>query len=112
MRNAVESFDDSPSIKPRIRVQIIDDHEVDFTAIEVIDNGRGIATEELAQVFVQGYSTKPQNSGLGLHKSALDAGQMGGRLEVVSIGPRCGTTARLILPCATSPCAVQSTGVI
>jgi signal transduction histidine kinase len=66
--------------------------------IEVEDNGVGIAPENLSRVFTQGFTTKKEGHGFGLHISALAASEMGGALTCSSAGPGQGATFLLELP--------------
>jgi PAS domain S-box-containing protein len=66
--------------------------------IEVADNGSGIAPANLPRIFSQGFTTKKEGHGFGLHISALAATEMKGRLSCVSTGPDQGATFTLELP--------------
>jgi two-component system sensor kinase FixL len=66
--------------------------------IEVKDNGVGIAPENLPRIFTQGFTTKKDGHGFGLHISALAAGEMKGKLSCSSPGPGQGATFTLELP--------------
>jgi signal transduction histidine kinase len=66
--------------------------------IQVVDNGVGIAPEVSARLFAQGFTTRKEGHGLGLHSSALAARMMGGNLSLESEGPGKGATATLELP--------------
>ncbi len=66
--------------------------------IAVADNGVGIAPEHLPRLFTQGFTTKAQGHGFGLHISALAASEMGGALTCASGGPGLGATFQLELP--------------
>lgn len=68
--------------------------------IVVADNGVGILAENLARVFGQGFSTRRDGHGFGLHSSILMAQDMGGTLTAQSAGPGCGATFTLRLPVA------------
>ncbi|MDY7228829.1 sensor histidine kinase [Hyalangium rubrum] len=68
--------------------------------LEVSDNGVGIAPENLARMFTQGFTTKKTGHGFGLHISALAAKEMGGQLTCASPGLQQGTTFTLELPTA------------
>ncbi|QRK09646.1 AAA family ATPase [Archangium violaceum] len=68
--------------------------------IQVKDNGVGIARENRARLFSQGFTTREGGHGLGLHSSALAAKMLGGRLLLESDGPGQGATATLELPLA------------
>jgi signal transduction histidine kinase len=66
--------------------------------IEVEDNGVGIAPQHLERMFTQGFTTKKDGHGFGLHISALAAVDMGGALTCASAGPGKGATFILELP--------------
>jgi two-component system sensor kinase FixL len=66
--------------------------------IEVADNGVGIAAENLPRIFTQGFTTKKDGHGFGLHISALAAAEMKGKLSCASPGPGLGATFTLELP--------------
>jgi len=66
--------------------------------IEVVDTGMGIPAENLSRIFTQGFTTKRDGHGFGLHISALAAGEMGGVLTCSSEGRGCGATFCLELP--------------
>lgn len=73
--------------------------------VEVIDNGLGIAPEELAHLFEPFYTTKPvgKGTGLGLSISQSIIHKHGGRIEVDSeIGQ--GSTFRVCLPIKEAGC--------
>jgi PAS domain S-box-containing protein len=68
--------------------------------IAVADNGVGIAPEHLPRLFTQGFTTKKDGHGFGLHISALAAEELGGDLTCESAGRGQGATFRLELPLA------------
>ncbi len=68
--------------------------------IAVADNGVGIAPEHLQRLFSQGFTTKKDGHGFGLHISALSAEELGGSLHCESEGPGQGATFTLELPLA------------
>jgi two-component system, NtrC family, sensor kinase len=67
-------------------------------AITVMDNGVGIAQEDLKRVFSHGFTTKREGHGFGLHSSANAAKELGGTLTAASDGPNCGAVFTLRLP--------------
>ena len=70
----------------------------------VRDNGVGIPQENLTRIFVQGFTTRKDGHGFGLHTSANAAKEMKGSLSVHSDGPGCGAIFTLELPVApTAP---------
>jgi signal transduction histidine kinase len=73
--------------------------------IKISDNGPGISHENLARVFNQGFTTKHDGHGLGLHSCATAAVELGGHLSAQSRGIGCGATFILELPFKKdSPC--------
>ena len=69
-------------------------------AIEVEDDGVGIAEDTLARVFSLGFTTKNDGHGFGLHSSACAATELGGSLGARSDGCGRGATFALILSAA------------
>jgi len=72
--------------------------EDEYVVFEVIDNGEGIAEEDLSQIFNQGFTTRSEGLGFGLHNSANAATELGGSLTARSDGPGRGATMSLKLP--------------
>ncbi len=66
--------------------------------LEVIDSGVGIPQENLSRIFGQGFTTKKDGHGFGLHSAANAAKQMGGSLKAASDGPGKGSRFILSLP--------------
>lgn len=70
----------------------------DMVKMEVTDNGVGIEAAHLPLIFNQGFTTKKDGHGVGLHSSANWAREMGGALACHSDGPGKGATFILTLP--------------
>ncbi len=66
--------------------------------VEVQDNGVGIPAENMSKIFRQGFTTKADGHGFGLHMSLLMAKGLGGSLSVVSQGPDRGATFTVLIP--------------
>jgi signal transduction histidine kinase len=66
--------------------------------IAVADTGVGFATEDGAQLFQAGFTTKPRGHGYGLHSSAIAAQQLGGTLRCTSAGRGQGARFSLRIP--------------
>jgi signal transduction histidine kinase len=66
--------------------------------LSVIDNGVGIAGENLTRIFEHGFTTRKNGHGFALHSGALAARQMGGTLTCHSAGPGQGAAFTLELP--------------
>jgi PAS domain S-box-containing protein len=80
----------------------------DRLRIDVVDNGEGIAPEHLARLFTQGFTTKKDGHGFGLHISALAAEEMQGSLSCASAGRDQGATFTLELPTGETSRAARS----
>jgi PAS domain S-box-containing protein len=67
-------------------------------SIEVQDSGVGIPAEHLIKVFHQGFTTKRDGHGFGLHGSSCAAIELGGTLVAASDGPGRGACFTLTVP--------------
>ncbi len=93
VKNGMEAMDSIPDPRLEITVKRI----LDLVAVEISDNGSGIAPEILERIFVPFYSTKPEGSGIGLSLSRQIIRNHGGQISVESeVGK--GTTFRVSLP--------------
>src|SRR5437899_6179087 len=97
MRNAKYALDDGGREDKRL-VLSIGMNGNDRVKLSVIDNGVGIAPENLTKIFSHGFTTKKDGHGFGLHSGALAAKEMGGRLIAHSHGVGRGATFTLELP--------------
>ena len=70
----------------------------DRVQIQVIDNGVGIARENATKIFTQGFTTRKDGHGYGLHSSAIAARELGGSLSVASDGLNTGACFTLEFP--------------
>jgi two-component system CitB family sensor kinase len=96
--NAIDALRGSPS--PRtITVRLTDQQEL---RIEVSDNGPGVASDALADLFVDGYTTKPSRGtsgrGLGLALVHRIVKKAGGHIDVTA-GP--GAKFVVVMPLAS-----------
>ncbi|WP_395813160.1 ATP-binding protein [Archangium minus] len=66
--------------------------------ISVADNGVGISPEDAPRLFTQGFTTKKDGHGFGLHISALAAAEMDAFLSCSSEGRGQGATFTIDLP--------------
>lgn len=82
-----------------VRIRVVG---TDRVRMQVIDNGVGIAPENLTRVFSQGFTTRKGGHGFGLHSGALAAKELGGTVSVESAGIGAGATFTLELPLAGS----------
>lgn len=102
LRNAQHACDVSRDPVKQITIRITP-KEDEHVAIEVEDNGIGIAPENLTRIFSYGFTTRKDGHGFGLHAGALAAKQMGGSLSVHSAGPGKGARFTLNLPFRAQP---------
>jgi len=68
-----------------------------MAAVEVADNGRGIAAEHLPNIFRPFYTTKGDGTGLGLSLARRIVEDHHGRIDVTSALGQ-GTTFAVVLP--------------
>jgi len=69
-----------------------------YVRFEVIDTGVGIAPANLPRLFTQGFTTRKEGHGIGLHSAALAAKKLDGSLHASSPGEGLGATFTLDLP--------------
>jgi signal transduction histidine kinase len=81
IQNALEAMKET--VNPRLSV-IASMNESDHIQISISDNGTGISDDVIEQIFLPYYSTKPNNSGIGLSLSQQIMMLHHGRLEVRS----------------------------
>ncbi len=98
--NAVEALDEiglsNPAMDKKIRLRLFQsNHQL---VLEVEDNGKGIQSKDLPEIFVFGFSTRKEGHGFGLHNSANLVKGMGGTLTGESRGKGKGAIFRLRLP--------------
>lgn len=75
----------------------------DRVRLEVEDNGIGIAPENLRRIFSQGFTTRKDGHGFGLHSGALAAKELGGDISVESDGVGRGANFVLEIPLMAAP---------
>ena len=83
--NAKYALDGSESPDKRLTLRI-GPNGPERIQIAVIDNGIGIAPENMTRIFAHGFTTRKDGHGFGLHSAALAAQEMGGTLGVQSEG--------------------------
>ena len=98
---ACASSPTQPHRRKRGTLRVTSDPERVFIA--VIDNGIGIAAENLTRIFHHGFTTRLHGHGFGLHSAALAAREMKGALRAHSDGPGQGASFILELPLASPP---------
>jgi signal transduction histidine kinase len=100
--NAIQAMDKTERQDRRLAIRI-GLNEKQGVRISVADNGVGIAPENLSRIFEHGFTTRKAGHGLGLHGSALLAGELGGILSVESKGLGHGAIFTLELPFRDQP---------
>ena len=94
--------------QPRRRITVGVRQEGRMAQVSVVDNGVGIAAENLTQIFGHGFTTRADGHGFGLHSSALAAQALGGRLSVRSAGVGQGAEFVIELPLDGAPVAERA----
>jgi predicted ATPase/signal transduction histidine kinase/tRNA A-37 threonylcarbamoyl transferase component Bud32 len=107
LSNARQALEAVPPGQRMLRLRLR--REGEWIHLQIEDNGHGIAPEARSQLFSQGFTTRKDGHGLGLHSSALAAQLMGGQLTLESAGLGQGATATLTLPTSgPEPVAAQA----
>ena len=96
--NARHALLDSPREPRQLTLRVARVEGQERLRIEVADNGVGVAPEHVERLFSQGFTTKKDGHGFGLHISALAAEEMSGALSCASAGRGEGATFTLELP--------------
>lgn len=93
------------------RIVIRTRHQGESVVIEVEDNGKGIAPENLNRIFEPFFTTKPvgKGTGLGLSLSFNIVQKHNGRIETEST-PGIGTCFRITLPVRQPPALTDRVG--
>jgi PAS domain S-box-containing protein len=98
VRNAKYACDESGRTDKLIILRV--ESAANGVRISVIDNGVGIAPENMGRIFNHGFTTRQSGHGFGLHSGALAAQELGGSLRAESDGPGRGAAFILELPCS------------
>lgn len=101
--NAVRAVKDAKADDKRVtlRIRANTSGESPRICFDVVDNGAGIASENLMKIFTYGFTTRKEGHGFGLHGAANAAREMGGSLAASSEGPGHGACFSLELPMKT-----------
>lgn len=95
--NAVDSFDGMEQENNTITLGLFPVNKK-AVMLEIQDNGMGMDSDTLQQIFVFGFTTKKNGHGFGLHNTANLIGELGGTVTAESLGKGKGATFRLLLP--------------
>jgi signal transduction histidine kinase len=99
VENAIEAMSETQVGQKDLTIEI---RPVDkFIEIRISDSGMGISPQELGSIFRQGYTTKKDGHGFGLHSCANAMSELGGSLEAESAGRAQGATFVLKIPTFT-----------
>lgn len=97
LANACQAMSDKPANERRLTLRIVPQPN-ERVRILVEDTGCGIHPRHLTSIFTQGFTTKKEGHGFGLHHACLLAQDLGGTLRAESDG--LGKGARFILDIA------------
>jgi C4-dicarboxylate-specific signal transduction histidine kinase len=106
LKNAAEACSEVNESGGKIRVRIAA-AEAEQVVVEIEDNGVGISAQNMTRIFGQGFTTRREGRGFGLHSSALIAHDIGGKLTANSDGPGKGARFTFFLPLTTRATASQ-----
>jgi signal transduction histidine kinase len=106
IRNAKLACSESGRSDSRVILRVT--QETGAIRIAVIDNGVGIAPENMTRIFAHGFTTRRHGHGFGLHSCALAAQELGGSLRASSAGIGHGATFVLELPFAAVAAPIAS----
>jgi signal transduction histidine kinase len=91
LSNAKHAVVEGPTEERRITIRLSRPAD-GRVRVEVADNGIGIESKNLTRIFSQGFTTRKEGHGFGLHSAANLATELGGGLMVHSAGPGRGAT--------------------
>ncbi|MBO1318903.1 ATP-binding protein [Acanthopleuribacter pedis] len=97
LKNAAEALLQHASLSTRW-ISVETKREENGCVITVEDNGIGMDAEQLQHIYQEGYSTKENHLGFGLHYCGNTMQELGGRIEIFSPGVERGARVRLWLP--------------
>ena len=97
IRNAMQAMQSKEQRLLTLRIGYAEGQD-QMVRLQVADTGTGVHRDNLTRIFAQGFTTKTDGHGFGLHSGALMAKNMGGALSVQSDGEGCGATFTLDLP--------------
>ncbi|MDX1642611.1 MAG: triple tyrosine motif-containing protein, partial [Balneolaceae bacterium] len=96
LKNAKEAMNGMDPNDKQIVIKTWQDDENVF--ISISDTGSGIKEEHKSKIFTQGFTTKKNGHGFGLHSSANYMSEMGGNIKMNSNGDARGAEFILSLP--------------
>jgi len=108
--NAIHAVKGNAPGNRRIRLLLAAEEKT--VAFSVIDNGVGIAAENLQRIFTHGFTTRQGGHGFGLHSGALAARLLGGQVKVTSDGPGYGAAFTVQLPLELVPTTSETVSAL
>lgn len=96
IKNGIESMRHLPEERRVLRIETRE--RGDGVCIKIVDQGYGVAPENLPQLFTHGFTTKEDGHGFGLNFCAKAMQEMQGTLEVISEGIDMGAIFVLNFP--------------
>ena len=93
-KNAKEAMENNPINEKKILIKTWEDHRQIYLSIS--DNGPGIDPDYLDKIFTQGFTTKKNGHGFGLHSCANYISEMGGKIKVSNKENETGATFTII----------------
>jgi signal transduction histidine kinase len=98
IKNAWESLDMKGDKDKVITINISEDEKNKCQVVDIIDNGIGVAKENLFKIFSYGFTTKKDGKGYGLHTSAIIMAKLNGKLSVHSNKDKKGAKFTVVIP--------------
>lgn len=99
VNNAINAMKAVPGRSHRLTVKIgYHSDSRERVLIQIHDTGMGVTPDNCKRLFTQGFTTREDGHGLGLHSSSLAAKLLGGVLSATSEGEGLGATFTLELP--------------
>ena len=96
-RNALLSMQAVPRDDHLLTI-IVSVHHPDTLEFLIQDTGSGFTPDVHRRMFAQGFTTRRDGSGQGLHYCANAIREMGGEISAESEGPGCGAAFRFTIP--------------
>jgi two-component system, NtrC family, sensor histidine kinase KinB len=99
VENILKNAIDATRTKGTIRVSVVHRHATECVEVRIADEGRGMTSAEVRQIFAPGFTTKSRGWGLGLTlaKRIVEENH-GGRIWVEKTEPGRGTTFVISFP--------------
>jgi signal transduction histidine kinase len=96
--NALQAFDRATIAEKNMSISLFHQNDPHTVTITITDNGPGIAPEHIDKIF-EGFTTRPDGVGLGLHLTSIYISrELGGSITVKST-PFSETTFTITIPC-------------